>query len=1466
MAIQVVNAVDACSSIRAWTDQGFEVVPIVGAGISVASGIPATPGLIEYMAYADHYWGDHVSYVSRKQPLPPRSWHDPAFELCQLKEMRRATLGWPDPFRLRSDLLQAANDGGDSLSKIEDAFRAAGLRRFDKDAIENVETLVKALKDWKDDGTLFERLKQTVLLPDSDDGRKLLSLLETTPNRLGFQGEWKEFLNYASNGRPAEIDAFFGRITASALPCDIHRFIAFFVRLLDAELVVTPNFDPLLERAMRHEGLSPEVFDVDRNRRFPERGRLRGKQAILKLHGSTHGLIAGDNVNEVLDDGDRRRLDESLPPRPLFFVLGWGGNDRRIQDMLLTRLIKAKPARMLWTSVSNYRLAKQGEAPSFLNRIDAESDPSNVCQFHQIAALDDFLQQLYCHLTGVHPATAATYRPMRQRPLLAEKGADEKHLTLGAVNVFLPASGDAVSWNIADATERWADDADDAISKRLRPYERTHSIIWIDASRLSTVQAFVERVLERLRDIDPTLPPAFIPSSDKAEPLTELLLNGLCRVRAILVVVRTGSFLQGRHSHHGVADELEAKDIDEYKNLTRLLVRLANRLPTSVFESAVCLSVDDAAPRRTKQDAATLHAVERISQGFLEDLKFSAIDTIAVPEREPPSPPSGGNEKPSLAFLSIFRGPVTPVIFQAVARRTGKERDPNERAREVLDALQGTVKVLSGGHVVLKPSVRNGLYEAMSDGVDSQTISRSPAAAAEALAKKALLLFLVHDAASIVYYNMVFMPTNDFDAFAEYAYHRTSSCRYLAATIASFIRADKSPKIGGDFDSFVALLDDDAKSMLELNAIDRRARSLFLLLKTKEHDLIQGLQVALKDRLRTLVTAFSHYMRRSSNLAAPNELLHLARTIRRRDVKRFRPSHYLGGNTDYDESSRRQLDHVSLDDVSLDDVSLDDVSLFSWAVEEQARHDLGLSGEIAADWFDGHGKIPKWERNPRIPSELVDRLGHIFATSLKADGYRNLKGDAVRHWWAAAGVAGVSVLQEHLRPDRPIETAACEVLGVLSLGLRNLHRRPSHELFANEQRLKIACVVADRWLDRLTYLYLKERQLTMQAGERRRRQKAEIDQHFAAIETSLAQCRGQCSMGSLPSRDVYCERLSRILSVLGRCRMLQAVYATLFEDGEAKCGQGLYFKAFRRLDAALVGLADRRAAQRRVYISRTMTFAELVLNRTWTQLSCLFGRELEYTRRLGRKPRPPGDRARGEEFLIIAQAGASRVRRAVQRIENRLERTRVGIRTWWSFKELSLRVHALGALACASELASVAADAAANGGPADELRLAQGYGDLLGAMREMLDCLHSLKMLENASNESRLGILTWNDWLEFAEQVVIAASVPRFLLNWPVKWKRLGDEHKSPDADWDLRLSQTAAAMNQRIKHLLRTVGINDGWQDGRFIENWQTWFFACGFFKPHFRDARSPFGVFIKQRWKGWSPDPVTKLKPRNN
>jgi hypothetical protein len=329
--------------------------------------------------------------------------------------------------------------------------------------------------------------------------------------------------------------------------------------------------------------------------------------------------------------------------------------------------------------------------------------------------------------------------------------------------------------------------------------------------------------------------------------------------------------------------------------------------------------------------------------------------------------------------------------------------------------------------------------------------------------------------------------------------------------------------------------------------------------------------------------------------------------------------------------------------------------------------------------------------------------------------------------------------------------------------------------------------------------------------------------------------------------------------------MLQAVYATLFEDGAAKCGQGVYFKAFRRLDAALVGLSDRRSAQRRVYISRTVTFAETVLNRTWTQISCLFGRELEYTREIGRRPRPLGDRERGEEFLIIAQAGASRVRRAIQRIENRLERTRVGVRNWWAFKELSLRVHALSALTCASELAFVSVDAAANGKPADELRLAQGYGDLLVSIREMLDSLHALKMLENASIGSRLGILTWSDWLEFAEQVVIAASVPRFLANWPGKWKRPGDEHKVADAAWEVRLSQTAAAMNQRIKHILRIVGIEDEWQEGRFIENWKSCYLACGFFKPHFRDARSPFGAFIKQRWKGWSPDPAPKPRSRS-
>lgn len=109
-------------------------------------------------------------------------------------------------------------------------------------------------------------------------------------------------------------------------------------------------------------------------------------------------------------------------------------------------------------------------------------------------------------------------------------------------------------------------------------------------------------------------------------------------------------------------------------------------------------------------------------------------------------------------------------------------------------------------------------------------------------------------------------------------------------------------------------------------------------------------------------------------------------------------------------------------------------------------------------------------------------------------------------------------------------------------------------------------------------------------------------------------------------------------------------------------------------------------------------------------------------------------------------------------------------------------------------------------------------------------------------------------------QVVIAASVPRFLSHWLDGSTGLGDEQQPAAKDWKGRLEKTALAMNQRIKQILRIVGINNEWQDGRFIENWKACYLACGTFKLHFRDARSPFGAFIKQRWKGWSPDPSDK------
>ncbi len=323
------------------------VVPFLGAGISIAAGFPTIRFLVQYLAKVDFaiklgVFADRFPSLRGKENAAETYRRHPSKYL--------EDFGWPDLGQLDADLWTWLGRG---LEQTNKGYCGEGRKRVYQDSCAHLENRSSddarvpdllscdinpdvvagssVFGQTPEPLDLRDHLRAIVQwtlrhdLADRESGTALATLEEwqrwktwyfggsqTQPELL--YGDWEPLLDRLCRRASFDLtDALFTSFEHGRSPTLSHRYLAFLQRKLGMPLVLTTNFDSLLERALREEGVSPKVFDVHRDAELPDASLVHRQFSILKLHGSAYGLRLGERLRYPLIADARSDLRFRIP-------------------------------------------------------------------------------------------------------------------------------------------------------------------------------------------------------------------------------------------------------------------------------------------------------------------------------------------------------------------------------------------------------------------------------------------------------------------------------------------------------------------------------------------------------------------------------------------------------------------------------------------------------------------------------------------------------------------------------------------------------------------------------------------------------------------------------------------------------------------------------------------------------------------------------------------------------------------------------------------------------------------------------------------------------------------------------------------------------------------------------------------------------------------------------------------------
>jgi hypothetical protein len=787
--------------------RGRTVVPLLGAGVSVDAGVPSLSELTAYLAKTKAYIRHEIF---RAQPPAAdaspifdgaedgkKDGPEKAFSLAPFRRQPRDFLrefGWPDLHELNSDLWNW-------LARVA----APGVGVADRLGLLVAEEILDTLA--RTDDRLVDKTFRTLLRavsprlkPDATSAGSGADDSEWLPR----SGYWNTLLPQLTRSSPDLVDSLFRRLAHRRQPALAHRYLAFLAPVLRIRLFLTINFDTLLEDALRVEGLTPNVFEVPSGFGLPHPSLLEEDLCVLKLHGGAYGLLVGERLDTPLDEETRARFRAYIPEHSILLVMGVGGWDERVLDMV--EIARARKGDVLWLHFEPdlpppiaARLQVQPPARDRGGDLIAADLRWPIAQ--QVRDPAAFLREVYTEFKGAHPASSRSFatigvRPVPDPPTVALPAREDE-----AGRVFFSTSGRIALFY--DHAEDIGLGAAVALAQFAARQSETHRVVWIDLERKANVEDVLVDIMQQLRRYDPSLPPELLViertlprARAPLDRVVRRLVAAMSRRRYFLAFNALASFGLVPLGHHDAREG----DGQELEGLLLFLETLA------VPEQANAGSgVDGGVRGLGLLDSIVAIAVDSRQEGVPSDRRPRLEDLprrLRLPSSSSPVPSiqvdraalaKATGRMPALALISAMRRRRSVAGLRMLLPKylrlseQGEPRlddlgelTPAERRQKEVDlfltdlvAAKALVRV-EGGDYWMGRNVRNALYE----GVRKKAGDSSPENGVAAV-KAATLLISVHQDLATYYHRGVYVGSQDVLVLLEECFHRMAALHSL---------------------------------------------------------------------------------------------------------------------------------------------------------------------------------------------------------------------------------------------------------------------------------------------------------------------------------------------------------------------------------------------------------------------------------------------------------------------------------------------------------------------------------------------------------------------------------------------------------------------------------------------------------------------------------------------------------------
>jgi hypothetical protein len=458
------------------------IVFLLGAGVSVSAGIPLTSGICDYL--------NHVDLLRTLM-----GWQTPRDFLL--------TYGWPKRHELPIQL-QITPDVDNNNVRLRSA---ANVRQ----------RLQERMPDF-----MYSAMLDDLRSPHVPAAALLTSkaMKECWGSDNAASPDYRALLSYMCGGDLNLIDAFFDRLVRDRTPATTHQFIAFLVRQLRMKLVLTTNFDDLIEISLRDEGEHPIIYELNRHDAvMPHHSVVSKHLSVVKLHGGTYGVRTGFDLDRPLTGEVLATLESYLPPRCLLIVLGYSGGDGRVMSFIQhlaaksfyeRRTTQANEPAIVWVHRDEAAPAVVKQANDYACRLAAANGvmrSSDTEPIMTITCRDGrlFFQELYQRMTYAHAPSRSRYRAILHTP---RKSGETPPADLSQI----PAQSKVILFTRRLSIGRGTSSRLAQFTQQLEDCRQLgYQLIWIDCAELHTRTAFVDILLDEFRRHDRWLAPASMP-------------------------------------------------------------------------------------------------------------------------------------------------------------------------------------------------------------------------------------------------------------------------------------------------------------------------------------------------------------------------------------------------------------------------------------------------------------------------------------------------------------------------------------------------------------------------------------------------------------------------------------------------------------------------------------------------------------------------------------------------------------------------------------------------------------------------------------------------------------------------------------------------------------------------------------------------------------------------------------------